>query len=183
MADYLSLAFLVFVINLIPAFMPPTWLILSRELFRDSGFDPLMLALVGAIASTLGRAGLMLFSSFFRRFFSKQIEHHAEEIREFFDKKEKELFMGTFLYALSPFPSNLIFIANGLTKVDWKPIFPAFFLGRLISYYVLIRVSGIAFSFFGSYLSASALDLVGLIAAVSIVFVDWKKFFSKKAKK
>jgi uncharacterized membrane protein YdjX (TVP38/TMEM64 family) len=185
MADYLYLMLFVFVLNAIPAFMPPTWVVLALAKLNDSSFDPVMLTLVGALASTAGRAVLYYLSAFFRRFFTKDMEMHADEIHKFFEKKGKALFFGTFLYSLSPFPSNLIFIANGLTKTDYKPVFAGFFLGRLVSYYVLIALSQNLFSTINSYtgnqlMTTYALEALGIIAAFSVVLVDWKKFRKKK---
>ena len=182
MADYLSLAIIVFLINLVPAFMPPTWLILSRELMNNPSFDPLMLTVIGALSSTAGRAVLTFYSGFFRRFFSKDMSEHADEIRKFFDKKGKALFTGTFLYALSPFPSNLIFIANGLTKVDYRPIFAGFFSGRLVSYYLLIVLSQRIFHLAGEHYRF-LFDILGIVAAFSILLLDWHKLFRKPGAK
>jgi uncharacterized membrane protein YdjX (TVP38/TMEM64 family) len=180
MIDYLVLALTIFVINIIPAFMPPTWVVLAMAKINDSSADPLLLTVIGALSSTAGRAVLAFYSSFFRKFFSKELEAHSEQIKLFFENKGKELFVGTFIYSLSPFPSNLIFIANGLTKTDPKPVFSAFFLGRLVSYFVLIGISGGIFATLNNYFKDESLirtifDILGILAAFSILFVDWKK--------
>lgn len=185
MADYLSLALTVFIINVIPAFMPPTWVVLALAKINDSSFDPFLLTLVGAISSTGGRAVLAFYSSFFRKFFTKELEAHAEGIKKFFEKKEKELFAGTFLYSLSPFPSNLVFIANGLTQVNFKPVFGGFFLGRLVSYFALIIFSQNIFVLLNGYFKNETLvnylfDALGIIAAFSILLIDWKKLMGGK---
>ena len=184
MADYLALALSVFVINLIPAFMPPTWVVLAFAKIGDPSFDPFLLTLAGAASSTAGRAVLSYYSAFFRRFFTKEMCEHAEYIRQFFNKKGKELFLGTFVYSLSPFPSNIIFIAKGLTKVDYKPIFSGFFLGRLVSYFVLIVLSQGIFLALSNYFHSEILtrylfEAVGIVAAFSILLVDWKKLLGQ----
>lgn len=180
MLDYLTVAALVFIINIIPAFMPPTWIILAGQMADNPGFDPLALAVIGAISSTAGRAVLTYYSSFFRRFFTKDLEAHATEIKAFLEKREKELFAGTFIYALSPFPSNLVFIASGLTKTDWKPVFAGFFFGRLIIYYAAAALSVHIFSALNGVFNNEqyvryAFDVLGIAAAFSVIFVDWKK--------
>lgn len=183
MTDYLSLSLTVFLINIIPAFMPPTWLILALAKVNDNSADPITLTLIGAFSSTLGRAVLSFYSGFFRRFFSKQLSLRADEIKSLFDKKGSKLFIGTFLYSLSPFPSNLIFIAKGLAKLDSKPIFTGFFFGRLVSYFSLVVISD---SIFSTVLQSNKdaplkeiLDVIGIIAAFSIFLIDWKKVFHK----
>jgi uncharacterized membrane protein YdjX (TVP38/TMEM64 family) len=187
MADYVQLALTVFAINVIPAFMPPTWVVLALAKVNDPSFDPLTLTLVGAFSSTLGRGALTLLSTFFRRFFSKELALHADKIREFFAKKGAQLFAGTFAYSLSPFPSNLIFIANGLTEVDWKPVFSGFFLGRLVSYFALIFFAGHIFGLLNSYFNNGQyvtylFDALGILAAFSVLFVHWEKYLGKNWK-
>ncbi len=185
MPDYFSLAISVFVVNVVPAFMPPTWVVLALAKINDPSFDPLMLTLVGALSSTAGRAVLAFYSSFFRRFFTKELAKHAEEIKKFFEKKGKELFAGTFLYSLSPFPSNLVFIAKGFTSVDWKPVFSGFFFGRLVSYFILIALSENIFSTLNNYFKNEQtvrylFDVLGIIAAFSILFIHWEKLLGGK---
>ncbi|MEW6529132.1 MAG: hypothetical protein AB1391_04540 [Candidatus Micrarchaeota archaeon] len=184
MADYFSLVFVVFMINLIPAFMPPTWIILSTAMINDPTFNPFILALVGAISSTFGRAGLSFISFAFRRFFSSELLMRAREIKNFFEKKGNALFFGTFIYALSPLPSNLIFIAKGITEVDWKPVFSGFFFGRLVSYYTLIVLSNDIYALLTNYASGDIIrylfDVLGIIAALLILLIDWKKLTTGK---
>jgi hypothetical protein len=60
MADYISLAFFVLLMNVIPAFMPPTWMILALAYIHDQSFDPLALTVVGAISSGRQRRPLVL---------------------------------------------------------------------------------------------------------------------------
>jgi hypothetical protein len=47
--------FVVFLLNLIPAFAPPTWMVFSYLGFRDPTLNVALLAVVGAGAATLGR--------------------------------------------------------------------------------------------------------------------------------
>ncbi|MBI5223793.1 hypothetical protein HY990_05215 [Candidatus Micrarchaeota archaeon] len=187
MADYLALAAFVVIINVIPAFMPPTWTILALAKINDPAFDPILLTFIGATSSTAGRAILSAYSGFFRRFFSKELMEHAKDIQQFFAKKDRELFFGTFIYSLSPFPSNLIFIANGLTKVNSTPIFGGFFIGRIVSYFTLIVISQSAVTSLGDITQNEqmiriAFDVIGILAAFSVVLVDWKKIMQKLKK-
>lgn len=185
MPDYLSVTLAVFAVNVIPAFMPPTWVVLALAMVHDPAFDPLTLTLIGALSSTGGRAVLALLSLYFRRFFTRELIARAEEIRIFFEKKGKELFAGTFLYSLSPFPSNLVFIANGFTRTRPFPVFAGFFLGRLVSYFVLIMLSQSIFTRLSDYFKSEiavryAFDIIGILAAFSILLVDWNKLIGGK---
>ena len=164
--------------------MPPTWIILAMAKVNDPSLDPIALTVIGALASTAGRWGLSFYCGFFRRFFTKNLEEHAGEIKAFFDKKSWQLFVGTFVYALSPFPSNLIFIADGFTKVNSKPIFAGFFLGRLVSYFALIIASQNILLILGHYGQSQETirivgDILGVIVAISVLFIDWKEVLKK----
>lgn len=183
MADYFSIMLTIFLVNVIPAFMPPSWVVLALAMMHDSTLDPFALTLIGALSSTGGRAALALLSSMLRRFFTSELEQHAENIRIFFEKRGKELFIGTFFYSLGPFPSNLIFIANGLTKTNPRPVFAGFFFGRLLSYYALIVLSQNLFVMLNNYFKNETMiryifDILGIIAALSIILVDWKKLIA-----
>jgi uncharacterized membrane protein YdjX (TVP38/TMEM64 family) len=184
MADYISLAFFVLLMNVIPAFMPPTWMILALAYIHDQSFDPLALTVVGAISSTAGRGVLSFYSGFFR---TKGIKERADEIERFFRKKELELFISTFIYSLSPLPSNFIFIAKGLTGVDAISIFPAFFIGRLISYFTMIAVSNHIYVVLGAItendlLVRALFDIMGIAGAFSFLLVDFSKLGAKSKK-
>ncbi len=180
MFDYLSLAILIFLINILPAFMPPTWIVLAIAKINDPSLDPITLTFVGALSSTSGRFVLSYYSGFFRRFFTKNLKEHADQLKTMMERKNIELFFGTLIYSLSPFPSNMIFIADGLTKINSKPIFAGFFLGRLISYFVLVSISHNIFHVLMDYtqnreLIINILDILGIVAAFSMLLVDWKK--------
>ncbi len=179
MADFLTVLLVVFLINIVPAFMPPTWLVLALARIDNPGLDPLALVIGGAFASTAGRAVLSFYSSFFRRFFSSGLSEHAEQLRRFFERHEKGLFLGTFVFSLGPFPSNMIFIADGLTKVDPRPVFAGFFLGRLVSYFLFVELSLRFFHLFGASVFGIpigfAADMIGILGALSVIFVDWGK--------
>ena len=49
---------IVFLLNLVPACAPPTWMVFSFIGFRYPQFNVVVLALVGAVAASLGRATL-----------------------------------------------------------------------------------------------------------------------------
>lgn len=180
MSDYLSLMAFVVAINAIPVLMPPTWVILALAKINDPGFNPLLLALAGATASTIGRAILTYYSGFFRKFFDEGLRQKATDIKKFFDQRPREVLFGAFLFSLSPLPSNLMFVAGGLTKIKAKPLFAGFFLGRLVSYFLLILASHTLFAAVEAYTGKSdtlkiAFDALGLLAGVLFIFVDWKK--------
>ncbi len=111
----------VFVVNVVPAFMPPTWVLLVYySLFYC--IDPLYLAILAAIASMLGRIALAKWSGpLTYRFFHKSMASNAEYAREECSKHRSAEFFGSFLYALSPLPSRLDFHSSGSCKTPACP--------------------------------------------------------------
>jgi membrane protein DedA with SNARE-associated domain len=126
----------VFLLNLVPAFAPPTWMVISLIGFRNAASNVALLAVVGAMAATLGRITLAKLARVIirKRFLSEETKQNIDAIRLGLEGKRKLTF-GVFLfYAFTPFPSNYLFLAYGLTTMDLRLIGVPFFLGRSISY-------------------------------------------------
>lgn len=131
------LFFVVFGLNVIPAFAPPTWMVFSYIGFRFVTTNNIVpLALIGAAAATLGRLALSKMARVVvrQRILSESTRNNIDSIREYLEPRRKVTF-GVFLfYAFSPFPSNYLFIAFGLTTMEFRKIAAPFFIGRSISY-------------------------------------------------
>lgn len=136
-----SIIFLmVLLLNVIPAFAPPTWAALSLFSIGTPDIDPFALALTAAIAAASGRMILAKASRIVLRgrWLSDQSRRNVDEIRTRIESHRLMSAAGLALFALSPLPSNHLFIAYGLTSL--KVAFAAipFFVGRLASYYFWI---------------------------------------------
>ena len=186
----LFIAIAVILLNAIPAFMPPTWVLLAY-LHVTQGGDILQLALVGAICSTIGRIILAKWSGpLVSGIMPKPMKHNVEYAKKVVSHKPFASFAFSFLYALSPFPSNAVFIIAGVAGLGLIPIAAGFFLGRLISYYLLMLAAGYTAKAIGLHLLMSEgnrwiLDLLGIASAVVFLFVDWKSLlhsFGKRKK-
>lgn len=98
---------LIFGLNLIPAFAPPTWMALAFVGFQYHDSSAVLLAGTGAVAATLGRLTLAKLS---HRLLRKKLlsDAHRANIDVIKDRLEKRttLTVGLFLfYAFSPLPS------------------------------------------------------------------------------
>jgi len=179
------LGLIVFLVNVIPAFMPPTWIVLAY-FYITKGGDPLMLAVFGALFSTLGRLVLAKWSGpLVSRLLTKPMKKNVEFAHEKFSEKPFASFFFTFFYALSPFPSNAIFMIAGTAKIRLIPIVFGFFIGRVISYFVLLYLSLFAVGVVNSSLSFEdplvwAIDLLGIALTIAFFMIDWTKFLGKK---
>ena len=176
-SEYIKVFVLTFIVNIIPAFMPPTWVVLSLYKIHNEAINTVLLALFGALGSTTGRFIMYKYSELFRRFMSKGRLSNLDDLNKVLSKDKKNLFIWTFIFSLSPIPSNFLFISGGIVKIDPKPLLLGFFSGRFVSYAVMILLS---FSIFNQveliYDNAKLLfDIIGIIGALLIIFIDWDK--------
>jgi hypothetical protein len=191
MYPLIVLFILIFLLNLIPAFAPPTWMVFSFLGFRNPGSNVALLAVIGALAATLGRLTLAKLSRVIirQKLLSEDTKQNIDAIREGLQGKRKLTF-GIFLfYAFSPLPSNYIFLAYGLTTLELRLIAFPFFLGRAISYSFWGLTSS-AIAGMISFRSAKALSyMTGYFIATQILLlyvvylftrVDWRTLFLEK---
>jgi len=126
----------VLVLNVLPAFAPPTWTTMSFIGFAIPNVDFALLAVVAAIAATSGRIALAKLSRALvrQRLLSAETQRNVDTIKLGIQSRPVVAF-GTFLgFALSPLPSNYLFIAYGLTTLPIALLAIPFFVGRLVSY-------------------------------------------------
>ncbi len=191
MLDLIILFAAVFVLNIIPAFAPPTWMALSYVGFRHSLHNTVLLALVGAAAATLGRITLAKLSRVIvrQKLLSESARENVDAIKQALEKKRKLTFSVCLVYALGPLPSNYLFIAYGLTSLPWNLIAIPFFLGRFVGYNFWVFAGSAAAkkialesaetpSYLGLYFILSQSILLSLVYLVTKI--DWKAFFSEK---
>lgn len=182
--------FVVFVLNVVPVFAPPTWSVLSFIAIRFNS-NIILLAVVGAVAATLGRLALARLSTVIvrQRFLSDETRKNIDAVKDRLEGKKKLTFGVLLFYAFSPFPSNHLFIAYGLTTLELKLIAIPFLLGRVVSYaFWAFTASSVAQllnyesvtskSFFSYYFVAS--QLFGLATIYVFTRIDWQRVFTEK---
>ena len=184
MFDYLIVFLTVVVLNIVPLFMPPTWIVLAF-FYNNFAFDVLALAVTGAVASTIGRFVLSHFGTYFRRFTNKERKKDMDIVGKIAKQNPVKSFFVTFLFSLSPFPSNVYFLTVGLTKARTIPVFLGFFIGRLISYYILIRAAQVFFNrlediFASKFLQVFVIDVIALVFMLLFLMVDWSLLLKKR---
>jgi len=100
----------------------------------DNNF--ILLSFIAATAATCGRIVLARLSRIIlrRKLLTEEARRNVDTIRLGIER-QPVLTFGTFLgYALSPLPSNYLFIAYGLTSLPIASLSAPFFVGRLVSY-------------------------------------------------
>jgi len=181
---------LVFILNVVPAFAPPTWITLSFLGMSMPHVPVGALALIGATAATLGRVTLAKLSRAIvrGRLLDEPTRKNIGAIKDVLEKRRVFAF-GTFLaYAFSPLPSNYLFIAYGLTTVRLTLVAFPFFVGRLASYSFWVTTASAvgdrldldsieSVSYVGIYFIASQLLLIPIIYIFTRI--DWRAAFEE----
>jgi uncharacterized membrane protein YdjX (TVP38/TMEM64 family) len=185
--EYLVMAAVVFGINLLPAFGPPTWAVLVfYRLNSDLAAVPLVL--VGALAAASGRFVLAHTSRRFRGRMSEARRESLAVVQERLAGSRGKALAGLGLFALSPVPSAQLFVAAGLMTVPLLPLTAAFFAGRLVSYSIYVAGASAARDTLGDVLDdvlrspwGITAQVVMLVLVVLLVRVDWAKRLKPRA--
>ncbi len=177
--SYFGIFLLLIGINAAPILMPPTWIVLSSFFALDSSLDPLLLALVGATGATIGRLILKNLSSFFRRFVGKEQKSNLDTIGNFLNRKKFGYVLTSFLFAATPLPSNMLFVAYGMMRAKSIGLYFGFWVGRLMSYYIMITISSVVLTpflelFEDKIIGILVADIVGIGVVVIFTCINWK---------
>ena len=177
--SYFGIFLLLIGINAAPILMPPTWIVLSSFFALDSSLDPLLLALVGATGATIGRLILKNLSGFFRRFVGKEQKSNLDAIGNFLNRKKFGYVLTSFLFAATPLPSNMLFVAYGMMKAKSIGLYFGFWLGRVLSYYIMITISSVVLTpflelFEDKIIGILVADVVGIGTVVIFTCINWQ---------
>lgn len=183
--SYLGLFLLLIAMNASPILMPPTWIVLASFYTVDPTLDILVLSVVGATGALAGRIILMFISRFFRRFIGAERKSNLDVLAEYMKKKKYGYFSASFLFAITPLPSNLLFMAYGIMRVKNMALFAGFWIGRAIAYYVMISISTVTLKpflelFDDSLTGILVTDVVSIIMIVVFACVNWNKLITEK---
>jgi len=177
--SYFGIFLLLIGINAAPILMPPTWIVLSSFFALDSSLDPLLLALVGATGATIGRLILKNLSGFFRRFVGKEQKSNLDAIGNFLNRKKFGYVLTSFLFAATPLPSNMLFVAYGMMRAKSIGLYFGFWAGRLLSYYIMITISSVVLTpflelFEDKIIGILVADIVGIGVVVIFTCINWQ---------
>ncbi len=177
--SYIGIFFLLIAVNAAPILMPPTWIILSSFFALDASLDPFLLAIVGATGATIGRFFLKYISGFFRRFVGKEQESNLDAIGNFLNKKKFGYTLTSFLFAATPLPSNMLFVAYGMMRAKSIGLYIGFWCGRLLSYYIMITISEAVLApllqlFEDRITGIIVADIIGIGAVIFFTCINWR---------
>ena len=144
---------IVLVLNVIPAFSPPTWITMSMLGFAYPDLSPWLVAVVAAAAATCGRVVLAQLSQRIvrSRWAHDDMRENLAVVADLIKRRRAASAITFLAFAFSPLPSNLLFIAYGLTHAPlWLLAIP-FLLGRIVSYGLAFEGGSVAFHHFGDF--------------------------------
>jgi uncharacterized membrane protein YdjX (TVP38/TMEM64 family) len=185
---FLVIAVVVFGVNLLPAFGPPTWAVLVFFRLHDH-VNPVLLVAVGALAAAGGRMLLSLASRKLGRHLSPSRRAGLAQARKVLLSRRRSAIAALALFAVSPLPSAQLLMAAGMLEVKLVPLTAAFFMGRIVSYSIYVSVATIADknlgSVLGQYLGSPlsiAIQVVFLLLVALWPFLDWSKLLRRCAR-
>lgn len=185
LGDYLLLAGIVFGVNLLPAFAPPTWTVL---VFFNVTYDlPVFLLVpIGALCAASGRFILGSLAKRFRERFSKRRIKELDTLRTVAEQRRAVSFGALMLFAISPIPSASLFIGAGVTGMRLARLTVAFFAGRIVSYSIYVSISSAAEQSIRATLERGlgspwsiALQIAMLALVVALVLAPWSRLLAR----
>lgn len=182
--SYLGPLIVLFLVNISPILMPPNWLILSSFYALDDSMNIAVLAIVGATASTAGRFVLKQLVSKFKNH-SNNNTSNLTVIGNYLNKKKYGYVISSFVFAVTPLPDNILFVAYGLIKAKSIGMYVGFWFGKLLAFYVMLTISPailIPFTklFEDRLVGILLADGLGIIAIIIFAVIDWNLLLNKK---
>lgn len=186
--QYLILFAIVFGVNLMPAFGPPTWAIIVLYGLNTSLPLP-VIVLIGATAAALGRFVLAHGFRLLAGRVPSRTRDNLAAARKAFERHRRNGIIALALFALSPVPSAQLFEAAGLAGVGLLKFTAAFFLGRIVSYTIYgATAKGIQESSLGEVLARNltsplglAVQVVMIAALIALTRINWTARFESNS--
>ena len=183
--SYLGIFFLLVAVNTAPLLMPPTWIILSSFYAIDPLLDPLILSLIGATGATIGRFFLKSVSGKFRKFVGTEQKSNLDAIGNFLNLKRFGYVITSFVFAATPLPSNMLFVTYGLLRAKSFGLYVGFWMGRIVSYYIMITISTVVLTpfielFEERYIGILIADALGIGSIIFFTCINWNLLLTKR---
>jgi membrane protein YqaA with SNARE-associated domain len=183
--SYFGIFLVLIGVNASPILMPPSWIILTSFHLLDPSLNVVVLAMVGATGSTIGRFTLKKISGLFRKFIGDEQKSNLDIIGDYLNRKKYGYIIASFLFGATPLPSNMLFIAYGLMRAKSVGIYVGFWFGRTISYVIMIYFGNAVLTpfleIFEDRLTGILLiDGIGVGAIVLFASINWTVLITQR---
>jgi len=187
MSNYLLVIAVVFGINLMPAFAPPTWSVLVYFALSQNLSEPGLIAL-GVISATTARLILAWVFRKNQNRFPKSYVRNLENAATHLRRSKGHIAAIWLLFFVSPFSSAQLFEAAGLMKgVALRPLGLAFASGRVLTYSLYVfGTSAFAATSLGQIVKdnltsplAITVQIIFIIGLIALGMIRWRPFEEK----
>lgn len=177
--------FFIFVLSIIPILTPPTWIVVVSAYSLNDQLNLYLLSGIGATAAVIGRLILLQLSTIGRKAINDHRKSSLEKLRKYLEKTKYGYLIGTLLFALTPLPSNMLFISYGLMNAKSIGIVVGFWIGRFVAYIIMLNLSKYFVDYFKKILNSDIqslliIDILGIIMTLFILLIDWNILFSER---
>lgn len=175
--------FIIFVLSVIPILTPPTWIVIVSAYSLNDQLNPILLSMIGASAAIAGRLILLQLSTVGRKAINDHRKNSLDKFRKYLEKTRYGYLIGTLLFAILPLPSNMLFISYGLMKAKSIGIVVGFWLGRFVSYIIMINLSQYFLKSFKEIINSDIIslifiDILGILMTLLMLLIDWNILLS-----
>jgi len=182
--SYLGPLIILFLVNISPILMPPNWLVLSSFYAIDGSMNIVVLAIVGATASTTGRFVLKQLVSKFKNKSNNETSN-LTMIGNYLNKKKFGYAISSFVFGATPLPDNILFVTYGLIKAKSIGMYIGFWFGKLLAFYVMLTISPAVLTpftkmFEDRFVGILLADALGIAAIVVFAAIDWNIMLNEK---
>ncbi|HYG75713.1 MAG TPA: hypothetical protein VEK08_11970 [Planctomycetota bacterium] len=173
-------------IDSIPVFAPPAWTVLVFFVVKFD-LNVWIVALLGVVGTTIGRYILSVYMPLLgNKIFAPKENDNVKYIGEKLSRNGWGTFLFVLGYSLTPLSTTALFTAAGAAHVKPMRILPPFFIGKLISYTLLIHGGNYAAQNIadawseGPSLKSIVVAVLGIIVLGLLLLVDWRALFEHK---
>lgn len=183
--SYFGIFLVLIGVNASPILMPPSWIVLTSFYLLDPNLNIVLLSIVGATGATIGRFFLKKISGLFRKFVGEEQKSNLDIIGDYLNRKKFGYLIASFLFGATPLPSNILFITYGLMRAKSVGIYIGFWLGRVLSYIIMIYFGNAVLKpfieIFEDRLTGILLvDLAGIVVIIFFASINWSLLITKR---
>ena len=183
--SYFGIFLVIIAVNASPILMPPSWIVLTSFYLLDPNLNIVLLSVVGATGSTIGRYFLKKISGLFRKFVAEEQKSNLDIIGNYLNRKKFGYLIASFLFGATPLPSNILFITYGLMKAKSIGIYIGFWFGRVLSYIIMIYFGNAVLKpfleiFEDRLLGILLVDVLGIVIIIFFASINWSLLITKR---
>jgi uncharacterized membrane protein YdjX (TVP38/TMEM64 family) len=183
--SYFGIFLVLIGINASPILMPPSWIVLTSFYLLDPNLNIVLLSVVGATGATIGRYVLKKISGLFRKFVAEEQKSNLDIIGDYLNRKKFGYLIASFLFGATPLPSNMLFITYGLMKAKSIGIYIGFWIGRVLSYIIMIYFGNAVLKpfleiFEDRLVGILLVDVAGIVAIIFFASINWSLLITQR---